>query len=223
MSLFEGIVKTFRVFLYIMPRKKICWTCIALFIAIWIFMWSVTSCQDSKLEEMKSIPTIEYLTNNQSDFITPLDIGRHFNNNKTFNWIDTKVPTDVQITLLDSKYRIVDYYFFMKFNNWYKKLKFESGIMAIDQKENLDCDNFALFYKSLMGVSSYKSSSDFEPAVAVIAVRQIENFGGIPTGGLHMMNLIFTNNGWFVFEPQTNKFILLEDYPNQAHIQYIII
>ena len=96
--------------------------------------------------------------------------------------------------------------------------------MPIDQKENLDCDNFAMLYKSLMGISSYKSAINKEPSVAVVVVRQINEYGGIPSSnGYHMVNLVMTNKGWFIFEPQTGEFILLEEYPNQEFIEYLII
>ena len=95
--------------------------------------------------------------------------------------------------------------------------------MPINQKENLDFDNYAMMYKSLMSVASYKSKSKNEPAVALICVNQVNEFGGIPSGGLHMLNLIFTTRGWYVFEPQSNKMIEFSKYPNQEHIFNIIL
>ena len=74
-----------------------------------------------------------------------------------------------------------------------------------------------------MGISGYKSSQEEEPSVAVVVARQKHEFGGIPaSNGLHMLNLIMTNNGWFILEPQSNEFILLEEYPNQEFIEYLI-
>ena len=100
----------------------------------------------------------------------------------------------------------------------------ENGIRPIEQSENHDCDNFAMLYKSLASVAAFKSNIKTELAVAVIIVRQHNEFGGIPgTGGLHMLNLIMTNTGWYVYEPQTNTRVLLEKYVNQQHIQNIII
>ncbi len=80
-----------------------------------------------------------------------------------------------------------------------------------------------MLYKSLMGISAYKSADNEEPSVAVVVVSQINEYGGIPASkGLHMVNLVMTNNGWFIFEPQSGKYILLEKYPNQEYIKYII-
>ena len=56
----------------------------------------------------------------------------------------------------------------------------------------LDCDNFAMLYKSLMGVSAYKSGDKLEMGVAVVVVRQVNEFGGIPLNR-------WTTYGQFVF------------------------
>lgn len=193
---------------------------ISIFAIVAIVIWGLVACNKQNLDELKEIPK----TNINGDIIYKKDIGLYFNMQKTFNWVGTKVPKDISVTLLDSKYDSVDYYFLVKFNNWFRKLKFENGIMAIDQKENLDCDNFAMLYKSLFGISNYKSDKENEPAVALLVVRQVNEYGGIPSNnGLHMLNLIMTNNGWFVFEPQTDTMTLLEEYPNQEHVVYMIL
>ena len=202
-------------------HKKICWWCMAFSFIIGFITWGVTSCKtETKFEELLSIPIQD---NNIAGTISRKDLGLFFSQQKSHNWTSTKVPTDIKMFLLDNQYEEVDYYFFMQFNNWFKKLKFENGIMPINQKENLDCDNFALLYKSLMGISSYKGSSKLEPAVAVMVVEQKNEFGGIPSGYLHMINLVFTNNGWYVIEAQTGKFIKLENYPNQSFVKYFIL
>ena len=185
-----------------------------------ILVWVLVACNKQDFQELASMP---YLKSSEQE-VKRNDIGLYFAQQKTFNWVDTKVPTDIKVTLFDVNYKAVDYYFFLKFNKWFEKLKFENGIMPIDQKENLDCDNFAMLYKSLMGISGYKSSNKSEPSVAVVVVRQVNEYGGIPaSNGLHMVNLVMTNNGWFIFEPQSGEFILLEQYPNQEFIQYLIL
>jgi hypothetical protein len=187
---------------------------------ITIIVWVLVACNKQNFKELASIPYLE----SSEQQVKRNDIGLYFAQQKTFNWVDTKVPTDIKITLFDANYKAVDYYFFLKFNKWFEKLKFENGIMPIDQKENLDCDNFAMLYKSLMGISGYKSEEKSEPSVAVVVVRQINEYGGVPaSNGLHMVNLVMTNNGWFIFEPQTGKSILLEKYPNQQFIEYLIL
>jgi hypothetical protein len=185
-----------------------------------ILVWILVACNKQDFKELASMPHLEQ----GEQEVRRNDIGLYFSQQKTFNWVDTKVPTDIKVTLFDANYKAVDYYFFLKFNKWFEKLKFENGIMPIDQKENLDCDNFAMLYKSLMGISGYKSSNKSEPSVAVVVVRQVNEYGGIPASNrLHMVNLVMTNSGWFIFEPQSGEFILLEQYPNQEFIQYLIL
>ena len=213
--------------------KNLFWSCFALF-SVTAGILLTQSCKTtSDLRELKDIPIMSKedasYRKDKSDprnYLNRTDIGNSFTMQKAFNWVPTKVNTDFKVILLDGRYRDVDYYHFLKFNKWFKDLLFDAGIMSgIEAKKmNLDCDNYAMLYKSLMGISAYKSGDTLDVAVAVIVVRQVNEFGGIPgTGGLHMVNLVFTNNGWFVFEPQTGEFILLEKYPNQEYFQYMIL
>jgi hypothetical protein len=183
-------------------------------------LWSLTAClTTTDMDELESIP----LQKTETKTMYHKDLGYHFKYQRSHNSVPTQVPSDIRMILLDSKYKTVDYFFWLKFNKWFKKLKFENGIMAMNQNETLDCDNFAMLYKSLFSVSSYKSKSKTEPAVGIAVVKQIEAFGGIPIGGLHMVNIIFASKGFYILEPQTGEFIELHKYPNQKHIQYIIL
>lgn len=203
-----------------MSKKQKTNTLMASITVLAIVAWALVSCNEQNFKELASIPHLE----SSEQEVKRNDIGLYFAQQKTFNWVDTKVPTDIKVTLFDVNYKAVDYYFFLKFNKWFEKLKFENGIMPIDQKENLDCDNFAMLYKSLMGISGYKSLNKSEPSVAVVVVRQVNEYGGIPaSNGLHMVNLVMTNNGWFIFEPQSGQFTLLEQYPNQEFIEYLML
>ena len=38
-----------------------------------------------------------------------------------------------------------------------------------------------------------------------------------------MLNIVFANKNFYIFEPQTGKFIELDKYPNQEYILHIII
>lgn len=184
-------------------------------------MSSSNSCIKRGFKEVKEIPQFQEVESNK--LLTRFELGRHFDNYKSYNWEQTEVPRDIGMILLDSVYKPVDYYYFKKFNNWFKSLLFNNGIMSIDPKQSLDCDNFAMLYKSLFGVASYANGKDIEFAVAVVVVEQKNEFGGIPKGYLHMLNLVFTNKDWYIFEPQTGKYIELHKYPNQKYIKYIIL
>lgn len=212
--------------------KNICWSCLAfVIIGLTIVFMAGSSCRTkTDMRELVNIPImqnekIQHQTN-PKNYLDRFDIGRHFSQQKSKNWVDTKIPKDFGVVMLDSRYREVDYYHFRKFNNWFDKLLFEAGIQSGVESNHpaLDCDNFAMLYKSLMGVSAYKSGDKYEMGVAVVVVRQVNEFGGIPgTNGLHMVNLVFTTKGWLILEPQTMKYIKLENYPNQEFVQYLIL
>ena len=191
-----------------------------LFILI-LFLLSSNSCIERDFKDLEDIPKFEEVGGEK--LINRFEIGRYFNNKKSFNWQDTEVPKDIGVVMVDSLYKPVDYYYFKKFNKWFNNLLFNNGIMSVDPKQSLDCDNFAMLYKSLFGVASYANGKDIEFAVAVVVVEQRNEFGGIPEGYLHMLNLVFTNKDWYIFEPQTGKYIELHKYPNQKYIKYIIL
>lgn len=202
--------------------KQICWSCVCLFMLGLLLTWVMISCRtETKFDEIKNIPTVEA---SNDRYIKRSDIGYHFTHKRGFNSVTLNTPANMGVLQLDSKYQQVDYWWFLKYNNWWLNMLHDNGIRPIDQSENHDCDNFAMLYKSLASVAAFKSNIKTELAVAVIIVRQHNEFGRIPgTGGLHMLNLIMTNNGWYVYEPQTNTRVLLENYVNQQHIQNIII
>jgi len=202
-------------------QKSIRLSYIATALAIFLSVFA-TSCNETNFDEIKEIPKFEEVQPDK--LITGFDFGRHFSQQKSFNWKNTDVPSDISIVLTDAAYKPVDYYFFLEFNNWFKNMQFENGVLALgDDKSSLDCDNFAMLYKSMMGVASYKNGFDIDFAVGVVVVEQTKEFGGISSGFLHMLNIVFTNRDWYIFEPQTGTFIELHKYPNQKTIKYIII
>ena len=186
-----------------------------------LLLFLLPSCLNRDFNEISDIPKIG---NEQSYTIFDRKrLGYHFNNQKGHNSINIKVPKDIGMLILDSKYQSVDYFYFRKFNKWFKKIVFQNGIMPINQNEIIDCDNFAMLYKSLFSVGAYASNNSQEFAVASVIVMQENPFGGIPSGGLHMLNLVFTTRDWYIFEPQTGEYIELQNYPNQEYIKFIIL
>lgn len=186
-----------------------------------LFIIPINSCMDRNFEDLKNIPIIQ--KEETYRVIQRQDLGYHFKHKRGHNSVRIEVPNDVKFLLLDKRYKVVDYYYFLRFNNWFKKIIFENGIMPINQNETLDCDNFAMLYKSLFSVGAYASDSVMEFAVASVVVEQKNPFGGIPSGGLHMLNLIFTSKEWYIFEPQTGEYTELQNYPNQEYIQFIML
>ena len=207
--------------------KRLSRSCFALFSVSACILLTPSCKTTTNMDELASIPVMEYTKDNETgtNYLTKARVARSFLSKKGFNNVPIKTPDNFKVMVFDGRYRTVDYYHFRDFNKWFRKLLFNSGLMSGIEgaRQNLDCDNYAMLYKSTMGVSSYKGDDTLDMAVAVVVVHQVNAWGGIPKGGLHMVNLIFTNRGWYIYEPQTNKFILLEDYPNQEHIKYMIL
>jgi len=186
-----------------------------------VMLFLATSCLNRDFDELQTIPLQE---DGKSYYVLKRkDIAYHFKYQKGHNSVHINVPKDVNFLLLDSKYEVVDYFYFRQFNSWFKNMVFENGIMPIQQNETIDCDNFAMLYKSMWSVASYANKNIMEFAVGLVVVKQVEPFGGIGAGGLHMLNIVFCNKNWYIFEPQTGKFVELNEYPNQEHIMNIIL
>jgi hypothetical protein len=113
----------------------------------------------------------------------------------------------------DASYVRVKHDYFLEFNKWF--IGATKRFYRKDLGDGYDCDNFAHLYKSLLATAAYKNSSKREVLAGVIFVAQREAFGGIKGGEYnHALNLIGTEKGWFVIEPQTGKMCELKDYPN---------
>lgn len=67
-------------------------------------------------------------------------------------------------------------------------------------EEIFDCDDFALLFSAILSYSSYKSGLKIQPAFA------------IAWSGIHAFNLFITDkNEIYIFEPQNNVFMTLEE------------
>ena len=205
-------------------HKKICWTCLFTLSVGLLIMYVLTSCRGSDYDDLKEMPSIVYGGDGKKDMVTRSNLGYHFNYQRGRNSEQLSIPTDVDMFLLDNKYREVDYYWFRKFNNWFQDMLYENNMQALGGNgETADCDNYAMLYKSLMSAAAYKSGDKTEPAVLLMLVQQRESFGGVPAGGAHLCIMVMTNQGWFVVEPQTGQFDELKNYPNQSTVRLLMI
>lgn len=205
-------------------QKKICWMCIILAGLLCVVTYTLTSCYEPNYDNLKEIPDVVYGGDGKRDIVTRGDLGYHFNYQRGRNSVPLQIPKDVNIFMLDQKFREVDYYWFRKFNNWFQDMLFENNIIPLGgDGETSDCDNYAMLYKSLMSAAAYKAGEKIEPAVLLMLVEQRKPFGGIPVGGPHLNIIVMTNQGWFVVEPQTGQFDKLENYPNQQFVRLLMI
>ena len=138
----------------------------------------------------------------------------HFPSKTSFD-IQREVQPDFQNKIpsvtLDSHYIGVKYDYFLEFNKWY--IKNTNGISNDKNNESFDCDNHAMLYKSLFSIGTLKNDFKREIMVGVILVEQTEKFLGIPKVRRHALNIVFTEKGWIIYEPQTNMFCNIKEYP----------
>ena len=137
--------------------KNLARSCVTLSVAACILLTS--SCKTTtNMDELESIPVMEYTKDNETgtNYLTKARVARSFLSKKAFNNVPTKTPDNFKVMVFDGRYRTVDYYHFRDFNKWFRKLLFDTGLMSGIEgaRQNLDCDNYAMLYKSVMGVSS---------------------------------------------------------------------
>ena len=107
--------------------KNVCWSCLAFFTLAVGCVFLIMSCKTkTDFKELVNIPTMqdENIENSfqPKNYIDRHTIGQHFSMQKSANQVPTKVPTDFKVIMLDTRYRQVDYFHFLAFNNWFKNL-----------------------------------------------------------------------------------------------------
>lgn len=82
--------------------------------------------------------------------------------------------------------------------------------------ENSDCDDFALFFKFLSSFFHTRAKdTSYALCVGFAIVESKEEALGISPSEAHAINLIWSNVGWIVVEPQNGEYCQLKDYPNK--------
>jgi lipid-binding SYLF domain-containing protein len=102
---------------------------------------------------------------------------------------------------------------------WWKEAMANFGIAYAN--DAFDCENFARLFKAMLDVQilpmELKESKSL--ASATVLVYPKNEFGGVgPESGTHVLNLVGTDRGWIIVEPQTGAMVELSKYPNLKHI-----
>lgn len=82
--------------------------------------------------------------------------------------------------------------------------------------ESRDCDDFADVFDLAISWMAARACLDAAPLVGSISVECRYSYAGIPAVGAHALNVVDTNLGLFVVEPQNGTHCPLESYPNRA-------
>ncbi len=124
----------------------------------------------------------------------------------------------------DEEYVGITHKYFKEFNKWYMAFVGKQLFTSYEKnngnppKEAYDCENHARLYKSMMSFASLGAKSpNRELLVGIIMVEQKHKQLGIPVGGGHALNLVHTDRGWMVFDPQTGEFCKLSKYKNSIY------
>lgn len=103
---------------------------------------------------------------------------------------------------------------------WLKRLMWDIGYDY--RSESRDCDNFARAFRVLPDLFADDAGAA-QAAVFGLAVKMSEPFAGV-TDGYHALNIIWTDQGWFVFEPQGVDLVYqsYETWPNRGGILKVL-
>jgi hypothetical protein len=84
------------------------------------------------------------------------------------------------------------------------------------QVESSDCDDFALFFKFLSSFyNTRKENNKYALCVGFAIVdSKKEALGTVPSAA-HAVNVIWSDIGWIVVEPQNGNYCQIKDYPNE--------
>lgn len=122
-----------------------------------------------------------------------------------------------------SKFNIADNTYVIPDHDWVKK-QFDPYfrwyiyyLSAEYHAEGMDCDNYSDMYQQALILANLKAggtrSGDVPCAVLVVNQRD--------KGILHALNLVRTNKGWYIVEPQDGLFIPLSSYRYKNDIAYV--
>jgi len=143
-------------------------------------------------------------------------VDRMFDRDQVGNGlVDIIGKEDLKIYFQDFNYIPVRFEWLQQYVRWWEGAKATFGINYAD--DQFDCENFARLFKALadstiLGLQRKESSS---LAFATLLVYPKKAFGGVgPESGTHVLNLVGTDRGWIVIEPQTGAMVELSKYPN---------
>jgi len=125
----------------------------------------------------------------------------------------------VKFYFQDYNYVPVRFEWLQQYVQWWNQAKENFGIAYAN--DAFDCENYARLFKAMLDVQivpiQRKVSKSL--ATAVVLVSPKNEFGGVgPESGTHVLNLVGTDRGWIIVEPQTGAMVEFSRYPNLKYI-----
>ena len=115
----------------------------------------------------------------------------------------------------DSTFILVPFDFLPTAIAWTLSLQRQMGGF---KKESRDCDDFADAFDLAISWMCSNAGIEAAPAVGCISVIQAEAWANVSAGGSHAPNVIMTERGAVVAEPQNGQFCSMQDYPNRTRL-----
>jgi len=134
------------------------------------------------------------------------------------------LPKATSVLFRDESYCFVDSMWFDKYALWW--MNFIKNNNVEFKRDNFDCDNFSDLFMAIYGFASLNTTVRpySQVTCGTVIVENKQEFAGIPAldDSWHSLNIVWTNIGWFIIEPQNGTYISLESYPNKNNIKAII-
>lgn len=123
-------------------------------------------------------------------------------------------PTD-DIIYFDKAYDVLSTEQLFTFIEWWKIFLVKNNLRH--RENSFDCDNFSNLFKSILFLTNKYKENSGQILVGLAIVKQKFAFAYIPSGNevWHMMNIVYTDEGWYMVEPQNGMYIHIDYYPNE--------
>lgn len=158
------------------------------------------------------------------DLPPPLQIARTISAEDLLTATQKLLPKGAFLgPLLDTRYGVIKHdWLERKFVPFYRDAVGALRAAANGNEEGADCDDFGMFLRHMAGIAGMLAGTA-QPAAAKVIAFQAKSFSGVGrTRERHAIGLFFTEDGWFVLEPQNpSALVPLISYPNRDRIQYI--
>ena len=117
---------------------------------------------------------------------------------------------------------VLDHGWLHRFLEWQQHFRWKFDFEY--QAELMDCDDFSLGMVAFVDLAMLRSGSQSSAAlVGRLVVHQAVTWANVSAGALHEVVLVATGRGLFVVEPQNGQMVELENYPNRAHLRWMIL
>lgn len=136
---------------------------------------------------------------------------------QVMNSLKDSISDDAVVTYADSLFSIVNYEDLEKFNKDFVTMHRANATYSSNR---YDCDDYAALYASMLRLIS-QTGTNAHAAMPAVAKAGVDINSVDPSQSNHMLNVVLTDRGIMVVEPQTGDMAPLTDY--SYHKQIILL